>query len=55
MVVSFSCTCGNTDPNKVKEYDGMLGYSALVCKCCGSYSDHNGIHQPDKWSLQYIK
>ena len=55
MVIKFECSCGNTNPKKVKEYDGMLGYKALICTCCGRYEDHTGEHKPDKFSKQYIK
>jgi hypothetical protein len=56
MVTQFSCTCGNCDPNKVHEYDGMLGYEALICTECGAYYDHvgSGAHQSDEWSRQFI-
>jgi hypothetical protein len=55
MVTQFSCTCGNTDPKKVHEYDGMLGYEALVCTECGRYSDHMGEHAADEWSKHYLQ
>lgn len=54
-VLSFSCPCGNTDPSKVKEYDGALGYEALVCKVCGRYYDHTGEHSADDWSKQFLE
>jgi hypothetical protein len=59
MVVSFNCTCGNKDKSKVKEYDGALGYEALVCKVCGTYYDFdpNGkprTNPPDKWSKELV-
>jgi hypothetical protein len=59
MVVSFSCTCGNTDTSKVKDYDGALGYEALVCKVCGTYYDFDNdgkprTNPPDEWSKQYM-
>lgn len=55
MIHQFKCECGNTDTTKAVEYDGALGYEAIVCKCCGTYYDHSGIHQKDSWSSQYIE
>ncbi len=54
MIIKFTCSCGNNDPKKAHYYDGCLGYEALVCKVCGKYSDHNGEHEPDHWSEQFI-
>ncbi len=54
MVVKYNCKCGNNDPRKVHEYDGALGYEALVCKVCGRYCDHAGEYEPDKWSMQFV-
>lgn len=54
MVVSFDCTCGNCDPKKVYEYDGCLGYEALVCKVCGKVYDQNGEHEANEWSRGFI-
>ena len=54
MVVSFNCKCGNTDPQKVKEYHGWVGYEALICRCCGRYSDHQGSSEPDEFSKQFV-
>jgi hypothetical protein len=53
MVIKFTCECGNTDPNKTHFYDGCLGYEAIVCKCCGRYSDHSGSYPADNWSSQF--
>ena len=55
MVISVKYKCGNINPKKVKEYDGMLGYEALICTCCGRYEDHTGEHKPDKFSSKFIK
>lgn len=55
MVISFDCACGNTDPTKVKKYDGALGYEALVCKVCGRFYDHDSANEPEEWSLNFIK
>lgn len=54
MIISFDCPCGNTDPKEAKFYDGALGYEAIVCKYCGRYSDHFGMHDCDDWSESYI-
>lgn len=54
MITKFTCSCGNTDPKKAKEHDGMLGYEALVCKVCGKYSDYQGEHEADDWSRWFI-
>ena len=54
MVTKFNCHCGNHDPKYVYEYDGCLGYEALVCKICGRYYDQLGLHKSDDWSEQYI-
>lgn len=53
MIIKFSCACGNTSPSRAKEYDGSLGYEAIVCLDCGRYSDHSGEHEADKWSLDF--
>jgi hypothetical protein len=50
-IINFKCECGNTDSNKAIEYDGSVGYEAIICKKCGSYSDQFGLHQADEWSL----
>ena len=56
MVTKFVCQeCGNMDPQKVFEYDGSLGYEALVCEVCGSYCDFNGSYPADDWSRQFIQ
>ena len=54
MIISFNCSCGNTEPKKAHYYDGCLGYEAIICKVCGNYSDHNGEHEADAWSKQFI-
>ena len=59
MIPKFTCSCGNTNPKKAKEYDGMLGYEAIVCKVCGKYYDldENGKgreNKPDDWSRQLV-
>jgi len=54
MITKFTCSCGNTDPQKAKYYDGSLGYEAIVCKCCGRYYDHTGEHEPDDWSKKFV-
>ena len=54
MITSFECTCGNKDPKKAKEYDGCLGYSAIICTECGRYYDENGEHQADEFSKSFV-
>lgn len=55
MLLKFNCECGNTDPKKAKEYDGSLGYEAIICLECGRYYDNEGVHSADVWSLSYLK
>ena len=59
MITSFNCICGNKDASKVKEYDGALGYSAIVCKVCGTYYDFDTEGLPrtnpaDGWSRDFV-
>jgi hypothetical protein len=54
MLVKASCSCGNKDVKKFKDYDGSFGYEATVCLECGEYWDHVGKHEPDEWSLDFI-
>lgn len=54
MLLSFECQCGNCDVTKAKEYDGSLGYEAVICLACGRYSDHTGNHAADAWSSSFI-
>jgi len=39
--------CGNDQVSGYKEYNGLLGYEAIICKKCGFIYDHNGAHEPD--------
>ena len=55
MITKFTCSCGNTDPKKALEYDGALGYEAIICTVCGAYYDLNGEYPKDGWSENYIK
>lgn len=59
MIISVKpcAKCGNDDTTKYKEYDGMLGYEAIICKKCGTIYDDMGSHEPetDKNSELYIK
>ena len=55
MITKISCSCGNTDVKKAKYYHGMLGYEAIICTCCGAYSDHTAEHPKDDWSTIYLK
>lgn len=51
MIKEFNCPiCGNNDPKKAHEYEGGLGYEAVICKCCASYADSNDWHLSDEWS-----
>lgn len=54
MITKFNCSCGNTDPKQAKIYDGCLGYSALICKVCGKYYDHNNEYPADDWSKKIV-
>lgn len=48
MITSFNChTCGNFDKSKATHYNGMLGYSAVICNCCGTKYDFAGVHPLD--------
>jgi transcription elongation factor Elf1 len=53
-VIQFTCSCGNTDPVKTIEYDGALGYEAIVCTICGAYHDHTGEHPVDDFSRRLL-
>jgi hypothetical protein len=55
MIINFKCPCGNNDPCLAYEYDGALGYEAVICKVCGKYCDEQGEHEPDEFSKQFIK
>lgn len=55
MIKSAKCACGNTTPSEFVEYDGCLGYEAIICKHCGRFADHTGEHEADEWSKQYIR
>jgi hypothetical protein len=54
MITKLECTCGNTDPRKAKAYDGCMGYEAIICTECGRYSDHEGTHEPNEFSIMFI-
>lgn len=54
MITKFNCSCGNTDPQKAKAYDGCLGYEAIICKVCGRYYDHHDEHPADDWSKKIV-
>jgi len=55
MITQINCICGNKDPRKAVAYDGCLGYEAIICSCCGRYSDYNGLHEADEWSKEQIQ
>ena len=50
-ITEFSCKCGNSNAAHVIEYDGSLGYEAIICKQCGSINDYAGSHESEPWSL----
>lgn len=54
MITSFECPCGNKNVSKTKEYDGVLGYSAIICMDCGRFSDHTGSHEADDFSKGFV-
>jgi len=54
MITKFNCSCGNNNPKLAYDYDGCLGYSAIVCKLCGKYYDFTGVHDQDEWSANFV-
>ena len=56
MIVSIEkpCKCGNKDPKQFVEYDGCLGYEAIICKQCGRYCDIYKEYEADDFSKQFI-
>lgn len=49
MITKFKCPhCGNSEVSKAKEYDGILGYEAIICMVCRWIHDHLGSHPPEK-------
>ena len=54
MITKFNCVCGNRNPKKAYEYEGCLGYSAIICTECGWYYDHEGRHEADDFSKQFV-
>ena len=55
MVKRNKCLCGNVDINKFYEYEGCLGYEAVICKVCGRYSDYYGEYEATEFSKQFIQ
>ena len=54
MIISVK-SCENCGANKVsdfKEYDGCLGYEAIICKRCGYIYDQNGMHSPEEDNIE---
>lgn len=48
MLTSFHCEiCGASGVEHAHEYDGLLGYEAIICRRCGWSCDHNGYQPPD--------
>jgi hypothetical protein len=54
MLIKATCPCGNNDVLRFIDYDGSLGYGAVICKTCGRYSDMEGEHEADLWSQNLI-
>jgi len=52
--IETPCQCGNENPEDFVEYDGALGYEAIICRDCGRYSDLEGMHEADEFSRQYL-
>lgn len=50
MITKMSCNCGNNKVHRAYEYEGLLGYEAIVYLDCGRYFDYTGTHEPDNWS-----
>jgi transcription initiation factor TFIIIB Brf1 subunit/transcription initiation factor TFIIB len=50
MIISVKpCeNCGASEVSDFREYDGCLGYEAIICKKCGYIYDHSGAHSPDE-------
>jgi rubredoxin len=50
MLVSVKpcVNCGASELSDFREYDGCLGYEAIICKKCGYIYDHSGAHAPDR-------
>ena len=40
--------CGASEVSDFREYDGCLGYEAIICKICGYIYDQNGAHAPEE-------
>lgn len=51
MILKFHCKCGANSADDAIHYDGHVGYEAVICKKCGHYYDHEGVHEPDDFSL----
>lgn len=54
MIVSIK-PCVNCGANKVsdfREYDGLLGYEAIICKKCAYIYDHSGTYAPDEKEIK---
>ena len=41
-------SCGNCGCEDLEEYDGLLGYEALICKVCKAVHDWQGLWVNDK-------
>lgn len=53
-ITKFFCICGADKPEDCKQYDGGLGYEALICKRCGRMYDHVGEYPADEFSCQHV-
>jgi hypothetical protein len=40
--------CGASEVSDFREYDGCMGYEAIICKVCGYIYDQNGAHAPEE-------
>lgn len=54
MLITATCRCGNEDTRQFIDYDGALGYAAIICKACGDYQDNSGQYGADEWSRRMI-
>ena len=54
MIISVKpcVNCGASDVSDFREYDGCLGYEAIICKRCGYIYDHTGVYSPEEDSVE---
>lgn len=53
--ITVPCKCGASEPKDFVEYDGSLGYEAVICKHCGRYFDLGGSYEANEFSRTYLK